>query len=97
MQFGTIVCASLNMDHRELRRELSQELRNKINAKHVKGKDIKIIFKQVDVVVTAVSHTVCCLCPQDCRQCPCMATGECLEIIGELRRQSESVLHCTIW
>ena len=36
-----MVCTTLNMDHRKLRRELSQEIRTKIIDKHVKGKGYK--------------------------------------------------------
>ena len=53
-----MVCTTLNMDHRKLRRELSQEIRKNIIDKHVKGKGYKTISKQLDIPVTTVAHTV---------------------------------------
>ena len=53
-----MVCTTLNMDHRKIRTELSQENRKKIIDKHVKGKDYKTIFKQLDVPVTTVAHII---------------------------------------
>ena len=47
-----MVCMTLNMDHKKLRRELSQEIRKIIIDKHVKGKGYKNISKQLDVPVT---------------------------------------------
>lgn len=58
MLFGITVCTTLNMDHRKLRRELSQEIRKKIIDKHVKGKGYKTISKQLDVPVTTVAHII---------------------------------------
>ena len=51
-----MVCMTLNMDHRKLRTELSQEIRKKIIDKHVKGKGYQTISKQLDVPVTTVAH-----------------------------------------
>lgn len=56
--FGILVCITMNMDHRKLRRELSQEIRKKIMEKHVKGKGYKTISKQLDVPVTTVAHII---------------------------------------
>ena len=53
-----MVCTTLNMDHRKLRRELSQEMRKKIIDKHVKGKGYRTISKQLDVPVTTVAHII---------------------------------------
>ena len=53
-----MVCTTLNMDHRKLRRELSQEIRKKIIDKHVKGKGYKTISKQLDVPVTTVANII---------------------------------------
>ena len=58
MLFGIMVCTTLNMDHRKLRRELSQEIRKKIIDLHVKGKGYKTISKQLDVPVTTVAHII---------------------------------------
>src|SRR4029434_10952743 len=56
--FDIMVCTTLNMDHRKLRRELSQVIRKKIIDKHVKGKGYKTISKQLDVPVTTVAHII---------------------------------------
>ena len=56
--FGIMVCTTLNMDHRKLRRELSQEIRNKMIDKHVKGKGYKTISKQLDVPVTTAAQII---------------------------------------
>src|SRR4029434_1553305 len=53
-----MVCTTLNMDHRKLRTELSQEIRKKIIDKHVKGKGYKTISKQFDIPVTTVAHII---------------------------------------
>ena len=58
MVFGIMVCTTLNMDHRKLRTELSQEIRKKIIDKHVKGKGYKTISKQLDIPVTTVAHII---------------------------------------
>ena len=47
MLVGVMVCMTLNMDHRKLRTELSQEIRKKIIDKHVKGKGYQTISKQL--------------------------------------------------
>src|SRR4029434_3361368 len=56
--FVIMVCTTLNMDHRNLRTELSQEIRKKIIDKHVKGKGYKTISKQLDIPVTTVAHII---------------------------------------
>lgn len=53
-----MVCTTLNMDHRKLRRELSQEIRKNIIDLHVKGKGYKTISKQPDVPVTTAAHII---------------------------------------
>src|SRR4029434_7212256 len=53
-----MVCTTLNMDHRKVRRELSQEIRKNIIDKHVKGKGYKTISKQLDIPVTTVAHII---------------------------------------
>src|SRR4029434_10870727 len=53
-----MVCTTLNMVHRKLRTELSQEIRKKIIDKHVKGKGYKTISKQFDIHVTTVAHII---------------------------------------
>ena len=53
-----MVCTTLNMDHRKLRTELSQEIRKKIIDKHVNGKGRKTISKQLDIPVTTVAHII---------------------------------------
>ena len=58
MLFGIMVCTTLNMYHRKLRRGLPQEIRKKIIDKHVKGKGYKTISKQLDVPVTTVAHII---------------------------------------
>lgn len=58
MLFGIMMHTTLNMDHRKLRRELSQEIRKKIKDKHVKRKGYKTISKQLDVPVTTVAHII---------------------------------------
>ena len=58
MVFGIMVCTTLNMDHRKLRTELSQEIRKNIIDKHVKGKGYKTISKQLDIPVTTVAHII---------------------------------------
>ena len=58
MLFGIMVCTTLNMDHRKLRRELSQEIRKNIIDLHVKGKGYKTISKQLDVPVTTAAHII---------------------------------------
>ena len=58
MVFGIMVCTTLNMDHRKLRTELSQEIRKKIIDKHVNGKGYKTISKQLDIPVTTVAHII---------------------------------------
>src|SRR4029434_5254439 len=50
-----MVCTTLNMDHRKLRTDLSQEIRKKIIDKHVNGKGYKTISKQFDIPVTTVA------------------------------------------
>src|SRR4029434_5192259 len=52
-----MVCTTLNMDHRKLRTELSQEIRKKIIDKH-NGKGYKTISKQLDIPVTTVAHII---------------------------------------
>ena len=56
--FGEKVCTTLNMDNRKPRRELSQDIRNKIIDKHGKGKGYKTISKQLEVPVTTVAHII---------------------------------------
>ena len=56
--FVIMVCTTLNMDHRKLRTELSQEIKKNIIDKHVKGKGYKTISKQLDIPVTTVAHIV---------------------------------------
>src|SRR4029434_5303852 len=56
--FVIMVYTTLNMDHRKLRTELSQEIRKKIIDKHVKGKGYKTISKQFDIHVTTVAHII---------------------------------------
>uniref|UniRef100_A0A3P9KW98 Transposase Tc1-like domain-containing protein n=1 Tax=Oryzias latipes TaxID=8090 RepID=A0A3P9KW98_ORYLA len=46
------------MDNRKPRRELSQDIRNKIIDKHRKGKGYKTISKQLEVPVTTVAHII---------------------------------------
>ena len=58
MLFSIMVCTTLNMVHRKLRRELGQEIRKKIIDKHVKGKGYKTISKLLDVPVTTVAHII---------------------------------------
>ena len=58
MLFGDMVCTTLNMDQRKPRRELAQEIREKIIDKHVKGKGYKTISKQFEVPVTTVAHFI---------------------------------------
>src|SRR4029434_5441280 len=53
-----MVCTTLNMDHRKLRTELSQEIRKKIIDKHVNGKGYETISKQLDIPVTTVAHII---------------------------------------
>uniref|UniRef100_H2L4L0 Tc1-like transposase DDE domain-containing protein n=1 Tax=Oryzias latipes TaxID=8090 RepID=H2L4L0_ORYLA len=55
--FGEKVCPTLNMDSRKPRRELSQDIRNKIIDKH-KGKGYKTISKQLEVPVMTVAHII---------------------------------------
>src|SRR4029434_10569278 len=53
-----MVCSTLNMDHRKLRRELSQEIRKNILDNHVKDKGYKTMSKQLDIPVTTVAHII---------------------------------------
>ena len=53
--FGVMV-TTLNMDHKKLRRELSQEIREKVIDKRVRGKGLKTISKQDDLPVTTQQH-----------------------------------------
>uniref|UniRef100_A0A3P9LRV8 Uncharacterized protein n=1 Tax=Oryzias latipes TaxID=8090 RepID=A0A3P9LRV8_ORYLA len=46
------------MDNRKRRRELSQDIRNKVIDKHRKGKGYKTISKQLEVPVTTVAHII---------------------------------------
>lgn len=57
---GIMVCTTLNMDHRKLRRimRVVSEIRKEIIDKHVKGKDCKTISKQLHVPVTIVVHII---------------------------------------
>src|SRR4029434_5360127 len=56
--FDIMVCTTLNLDHRTLRRELFEEIRKKIIDKHVKGKGYKTISKQLYIPVTTVAHII---------------------------------------
>ncbi|KAI4903754.1 hypothetical protein NFI96_023333, partial [Prochilodus magdalenae] len=56
--FGDKVCTTLNMDQRKQRKELSQDIRNRIIDKHVKGKGYKTISKQLDVPLTTVAYII---------------------------------------
>src|SRR4029434_3397490 len=53
-----MMCTTLNMVHRKLRTELSQEIRKKIIDKHVNDKGYKTISKQLDIPVTTVAHII---------------------------------------
>uniref|UniRef100_A0A8C7WS50 Transposase Tc1-like domain-containing protein n=1 Tax=Oryzias sinensis TaxID=183150 RepID=A0A8C7WS50_9TELE len=46
------------MNNRKQRRELSQDIRNKIIDKHRKGKGYKTISKQLEIPVTTVAHII---------------------------------------
>lgn len=56
--FGIMGCTTLNMDHRNLLRELPQENRKKMIGNHDKGKGYKTISKQLDVPVTTVARII---------------------------------------
>ena len=56
MLFGVIVCTTLNMDQRKQKRELCEEIRNKLIDNY--GKGYKPIFNQLDVSVTAVANVI---------------------------------------
>lgn len=49
MLLGDMVCITLNRDHRNQRKELSQEIGKKIIDNHVKHKGYKTISKQITV------------------------------------------------
>ena len=58
MLFCVTVCITMTMEKREKTRELSEEVRHKIVAKHGQSQGYKPISRDLDVPVSTVRHVI---------------------------------------